>query len=345
MICREEHLSSNLEKPRNCESSAYVLPSAEDVVIYSCSPDDRSWLKTIKLEQCDRSDLASLLAFISNVQRIAPFRVFTCDSNEPLIDNVHFGLFLPKLISLRGTELTLSYPLCKSGIVHELLKPYYVDGGLPESLVIAIFSRAVKSLSKLHDLGWIHRAICARHLLLHPSSENNEDFLDVSFCGLGSIAPVRPFGSVLNRADLPVIDARWRGWHYQNLQETVYSTHPVAWYSPEMIEQDFEGYGKPADIYSLGMTLAEMFTGIAPFVGTITPSLIFLKKLTLKEPLSLPCPPGRTASGDMLAIFESCTHLDPNCRPTAADLLRTPWVQRGLATPLRESLLTPFRQQ
>ncbi|KAL5106604.1 hypothetical protein TcWFU_001678 [Taenia crassiceps] len=344
MICGEEHLSSTWDKPRGRESTVHVLPSADDVVMYRSCPDNRFWLKTIRLEQCDRSDLASLLAFISNIQKISPFRAFACGSNEPPTHNVHYGLFLPKLISLHGTELTLSYPLCKSSAVHELLKPYYVDGGLPESLVVAIFSRAVRSLSKLHDLGWIHRAICARHLLFHSSSENDKD-LDVSFCGLGSIAPARPLGSVLNRADLPIIDARWRGWHYQNLQETIYSTHPVAWYSPEMIAQDFEGYGKPADIYSLGMTLAEMFTGIAPYVGTITPSLIFLKKLTLKEPLLLPCPPGRTASGDMLAIFESCTHLDPNRRPTAEDLLRTPWVQCGLATPLRESLLAPFRQQ
>ncbi|VDM36035.1 unnamed protein product [Hydatigera taeniaeformis] len=176
-------------------------------------------------------------------------------------------------------------------------------------------------MSKLHDLGWIHRAICARHLLLHSSSENNEDSLDVSFCGLGSIAPAKPFGSVLNRTDLPVIDAKWRGWHYQNLQENVYSTHPVAWYSPEMISQDFEGYGKPSDIYSLGMTLAEIRD--YPFVT----------------------PPGRAASGEMLNIFESCTHPDPNCRPTAEDLINTPWIQNGLTTPLRESVLASFRQQ
>ena len=153
----------------------------------------------------------------------------------------------------------------------------------------AIFSRAVRSLCSLHKLGWIHRALCARHLLLYSPSDEDKDCLDVAFCGLGSIVPVRPFGSLLNRTDLPVIDSGWRGWHYQNLQENAYSTHPAAWYSPEMIAQDFEGYGKPADIYSLGLTLAEMFTGIAPFIGTITPSLIFLKKMSLKDPLLLPC--------------------------------------------------------
>lgn len=272
----------------------------EEIVAYSCSPDQKIWSKTVRLEQCDRSDLSSLLTFVSCIQQISPTRMFATVDTNIVRNNIQFDLYLPISIYLNGSDLTFLYPFSKSGCVHGLLKPYFADGGLPETIVQAIFSRAVRGLDQLHKNGWTHRSICARHLLLYQQT-SEKDALDVAFCGLGSIIPIRPFGSPLSRTDLPLIDAGWRGWHYQNLQDNIYSTHPVAWYSPEMVAQDFEGYGKPADIYSLGLTLAEMFTGIAPFVGTITPSLIFLKKMTLKEPLQLPC----VSSCFSLSLFRS----------------------------------------
>ncbi|VDL61066.1 unnamed protein product [Hymenolepis diminuta] len=270
--------------------------------------------------------------------------MYSSENADGIRINVNFGSYLPASIHLTGSDLTFCYQFSKSGCVHDLLKPYFVDGGLPESIVQAIFSRAVRSLNQLHKNGWIHRSICARHILLYQPADEDST-LDIAFCGVGSIVPVSPLGSPLNRTDVPVIDARWRGWHYQNLQDNIYSTHPVAWYSPEMVAQDFEGYGKPSDIYSLGLTLAEMFTGVAPFVGTITPSLIFLKKMTLKEPLQLPCSPGQTASAEMISVFESCTRFDASQRPTAEELLGNEWVKQGLATSLKESLLTRFRLQ
>ncbi|KAM7533026.1 hypothetical protein Aperf_G00000121885 [Anoplocephala perfoliata] len=407
MICDDSNFSSALDKPKHFEPNECVLSPAEEIVAYSCSPDRNIWSKTVNLEKCDRFDLSSLLTFVSYIQQISPTRMFATVDTNVLRNNIRFGLYLPISIFLNGSDLTFLYPFSKSGSVHDLLQPHYIDGGLSETIVQAIFSRAVHGLNQLHKNGWTHRSICARHILLYQQN-SEKDALDVAFCGLGSIIPAGPFGSPLNRTDLPVIDAGWRGWHYQNLRDANYSTHPVAWYSPEMVSQDFEGYGKPADIYSLGLTLAEMFTGIAPFVGTITPSLIFLKKMTLKEPLQLPVllgghiehggsshiflvgmtkessritsarcrdppcynvlqmkqekldggevtfppssnpeihqkPPGQTASAEMLSIFESCTHFDPNQRPTTEELLENAWIQRGLSTPLRESQLAALR--
>uniref|UniRef100_A0A5K3EU11 Protein kinase domain-containing protein n=1 Tax=Mesocestoides corti TaxID=53468 RepID=A0A5K3EU11_MESCO len=343
MICNEEYISTALDIPVCYAQNELVISSADDVVSYEYSEDGHLWLKTIKLEKCNRSELGGVLTFLKNLQSISPYRILSDSSDRTLKTTVYHGCHLPLYISLDGTDLRLSYPICKSGCVQELLKPYFADGGLPENLVAAIFSRAVKSVCELHKAGWIHRALCSRHLLLNQLAQD-KDSLDVSLCGLGSIAHVKPNGSCLNRTGLPVIDAGWRGWHYQNLLDTVYSTHPVAWYSPEMIAQDFQGYGEPSDIYSLGLTLGEMFTGIPPFVGTITPSLIFLKKLTLKEPLSLPSPPNTTASAEMVSVFKQCTHFDPDRRPTADELLQLPWIQKGLSTPLTEAMLEPFRR-
>ncbi|VUZ55172.1 unnamed protein product [Hymenolepis diminuta] len=344
MICDEDYLSSALDKPKSFEHNENIFSPTEEIVSYNCSLDQKVWTKTIKLEQCGRSDLTSLLTFISCIQKISPIRMYSSENADGIRINVNFGSYLPASIHLTGSDLTFCYQFSKSGCVHDLLKPYFVDGGLPESIVQAIFSRAVRSLNQLHKNGWIHRSICARHILLYQPADEDST-LDIAFCGVGSIVPVSPLGSPLNRTDVPVIDARWRGWHYQNLQDNIYSTHPVAWYSPEMVAQDFEGYGKPSDIYSLGLTLAEMFTGVAPFVGTITPSLIFLKKMTLKEPLQLPCSPGQTASAEMISVFESCTRFDASQRPTAEELLGNEWVKQGLATSLKESLLTRFRLQ
>ncbi|KAL7055805.1 hypothetical protein AAHC03_022912 [Spirometra sp. Aus1] len=346
MIVDEEFTSASIDVPVCAENSELAISTADDGVSYACNHQRQTWIKIIKLETCNRSELSGILTFISHLQSLSPFRILSQETQEADRRALHntkcCGVFLPQSICLKDTDLEIIFPFCPAGSACNILRPQSVDGGLPEVLVAAIFARAVRSLNELHSAGWLHRAICARHLLFCKVAEDSTE-LDVAFCGLGSMTPVRPFGSQACRNDLPILDACWRGWHYQNLLEQAFSTHPVAWYSPEVLAQDFSGYGTPSDVYSLGLTLGELFTGISPFVGTVSPSVIFLKKLCLKEPLILPSLPDRSPSPELQRIFNMCTHVNPRRRPTTEALLQEAWVTAGLRYNLTEDDLTPFR--
>lgn len=346
MLVEEDFISASIDVPVCAENSELVISNVHDGVSYEYNTQRQTWIKIIKLETCDRNELSGILNLISQLQTLSPFRILSqetqvTDDRTPR-NTKCCGVFLPQSICLKGTDLKIVFPLCPAGSAWDILRPQNVDGGLPEVLVAAIFARAVRCLNNLHNAGWLHRAICARHLLFCGVAEDSSE-LDVAFCGLGSMTPVRPFGSPACRNDLPILDACWRGWHYQNFLDKVFGTHPVAWYSPEVLAQDFRGYGTPSDVYSLGLTLGELFTGISPFIGTISPSTIFLKKLCLKEPLVLPSLPDRPPGPEIQRIFSLCTDADPGRRPTTEELLQEPWVAAGLSNKLTEEDLTPFR--
>lgn len=311
MICDEEFLISALDVPTRTSQSQY-RPPLHPTVTYTLDGKGETWFKSINLDHCDRASLSALLAHINFLRRLS-----SPDKDVGYSTSIN----LPRQIHLNQSSLILSYKYHSFGSVHDVLQR--LNHGLTEEFVAAIFARAVWAVDYLHSRHhMLHRALCSHHLLL---TSDHQKRLSISLCGLGSVTRLNDRVPT-RRTDLPPVHFAWRGWLTEGL-----NGHPIAWYSPEMIGQDFTGYSYSADVYSLGLVLGEMITGRTPYFG-VEPSVIALRKLCGEPEYPEFYQPGTNEllSEGMLNVYTACVERDPSKRPSSTALLQLPWVRWGL---------------
>ncbi|GLT87243.1 hypothetical protein SLE2022_053370 [Rubroshorea leprosula] len=98
------------------------------------------------------------------------------------------------------------------------------------------------------------------------------------------------------------------------------------WMAPEVINPKNQGYGLSADIWSLGCTVLEMLTRKVPYSPLESQQALF--KICNGEPPPVP----DSLSNDARDFILQCLQVNPNSRPTAAQLLDHSFVRSSLST-------------
>nr|BAA09057.1 mitogen-activated protein kinase [Arabidopsis thaliana] len=188
-----------------------------------------------------------------------------------------------------GSNLYIFLELVTQGSLLKLYQRYQLRDS-----VVSLYTRQIlDGLKYLHDKGFIHRDIkCANILVDANGAVKLADF---------GLAKVSKFNDIKSCKGTPF------------------------WMAPEVINRkDSDGYGSPADIWSLGCTVLEMCTGQIPYSDLEPVQALFrIGRGTLPEVPD-------TLSLDARLFILKCLKVNPEERPTAAELLNHPFVRRPL---------------
>ncbi|KZV22732.1 mitogen-activated protein kinase kinase kinase 1-like [Dorcoceras hygrometricum] len=98
------------------------------------------------------------------------------------------------------------------------------------------------------------------------------------------------------------------------------------WMAPEVVNRRNHGYGRAADIWSLGCTVLEMLTGQIPYSHLEGMQALF--RIGRGELPSIPS----NLSKDAQDFILKCLQVNPDNRPTAAQLLEHPFIKKQSST-------------
>ncbi|GLT78138.1 hypothetical protein SLA2020_496840 [Shorea laevis] len=200
------------------------------------------------------------------------------------------------IVRYYGTEkdeskIYIFLELVTGGSLLRIYKRY----NLKDSHVSSYTRQILQGLKYLHDRHVVHRDIkCANILVEASGSVKLADF------GLAKVTTLNDVKSCKGTA---------------------------FWMAPEVVNQKNQGYGLPADIWSLGCTVLEMLTRQIPYSPLECMQALY--KIGKGEPPPVP----DSLSKDARDFILQCLQVNPNNRPTAAQLLDHSFVRRSLSTP------------
>jgi hypothetical protein len=228
--------------------------------------------------------------------------------NQENLNQVHFisslkkemeilqKLHSPHIVEYKGCELIegnyCMYTEFLSG--GSLSKLIFNLGSLPEITVKAYTRQIVEGINYLHLNGIIHRDLKGQNILLDSDGK-----LKISDFGAS-----KKYENQVNESGL--------------VQSTKGS---FPWMAPEVMKQ--AGYGRKADVWSLGCVVIEMLSGRPPWSGVENQVMLMMKVLVYNELPEIP----KEISDCARDFISKCITREPEKRPSASDLLKHPFIQ------------------
>jgi serine/threonine protein kinase len=205
--------------------------------------------------------------------------------------------FLGSEVDVKNRKLYIFMEKVSGGSVKDMLETY---GPLPEPVMAKYIRQTLHGLVYLHNNHVIHRDLKCGNLLI-----TTEGVVKVSDFGVS-----KKFGR-----DTVTVQDKIK----MNENTTQTAIGSPYWMAPEVVTHS--GYGRKADIWSLGCCIIEMATAKTPWDGMSPMAACF----QIGEGNSLPATP-TTLSENARDFLSLCLQRDPTKRPTAEELLSHKWV-------------------
>jgi mitogen-activated protein kinase kinase kinase 19 len=210
--------------------------------------------------------------------------------------------FLGSEVDMKNRKLYIFMEKVSGGSLKDMLEMY---GPLPESVIVKYVKQVLHGLVYLHQNHVIHRDLKCGNLLI-----TTEGVVKLSDFGVS-----KKFRDAVKGGDKLKSQQT-------NMQTMIGSPY---WMAPEVVTQS--GYGRKADIWSLGCTIIEMATAKNPWDGLSPMAACF----QIGEGESLPIIP-TSLSEQARAFILECLQRDAQKRPSAAELLQHIWITADSGT-------------